>query len=151
MMIPKGLAAAVLATMPEQLNIQRGMEVIPGAEKIKYVTYSVVFISILFTSILILLMDKFPLLRKFYSLFFGKMTVSSDASDDNTQSVETEETQQTDIFSEVAGFFGKKTDEEGAEPDGENAGEPEGEQPSTDGVNDSVSDNSTTSDDNTIQ
>ncbi|MBQ6726793.1 MAG: cation:proton antiporter [Bacteroidales bacterium] len=151
MMIPKGLAAAVLATMPEQLNQQRGMTLIPGAEEIKYVTYSVVFISILFTSILILLMDKFPLLRKFYSLFFGKMTVSSNASDDNAQVTETEETQQTDIFHEVAGFFGKKTDETDVEPDDENVGEPEGEKSSADSADDSVSDNTTTSDENTIQ
>lgn len=98
MMIPKGLAAAVLATMPEQVNLQRGMEVIPGAETIKYVTYSVVFISILFTSILILLMDRVPLLRRFYSFFFGKITTSRETLDEQPQQPENEAEKQSDIF-----------------------------------------------------
>lgn len=63
-MIPKGLAAAVLATIPEQ-------EGVPGGETIKYVAYSVVFISIVFTSVLILLSDKYPTVRKVYRFFFS--------------------------------------------------------------------------------
>ena len=98
LMIPKGLAAAVLATMPEQVNLQRGVEVIPGAETIKYVTYSVVFISILFTSILILLMDRVPLLRRFYSFFFGKISASQNTLDEQMQSSENETEKQSDIF-----------------------------------------------------
>ena len=99
LMIPKGLAAAVLATMPEQVNLQRGVEVIPGAETIKYVTYSVVFISILFTSILILLMDRVPLLRRFYSFFFGKISASQDTlNKQQPQQSENETVKQSDIF-----------------------------------------------------
>jgi len=98
LMIPKGLAAAVLATMPEQVNLQRGVEVIPGAETIKYVTYSVVFISILFTSILILLMDRVPLLRRFYSFFFGKISASQNTLDEQMQPSENETEKQSDIF-----------------------------------------------------
>ena len=118
MMIPKGLAAAVLATMPEQLNIERGMEIIPGATTIKYVTYSVVFISILFTSILILLMDRMPLLRRFYSFFFGKMSESQENSDKVSQNSGNEEEKQTDIFHEVAGIFGRRGSEKSPEVEG---------------------------------
>lgn len=117
-MIPKGLAAAVLATMPEQLNIERGMEIIPGATTIKYVTYSVVFISILFTSILILLMDRMPLLRRFYSFFFGKMSESQENSDKVSQNSGNEEEKQTDIFHEVAGIFGRRGSEKSPEVEG---------------------------------
>ncbi|MCR5424990.1 MAG: cation:proton antiporter [Bacteroidales bacterium] len=54
MMIPKGLAAAVLASMPEQVNIAAGYSVIPHAEMIKYIAYSVIFFSIIITSLLVL-------------------------------------------------------------------------------------------------
>lgn len=107
MMIPKGLAAAVLATMPEQLNLDRGVELIPGAATIKYVTYSVVFISILFTSILILLLDHFPLLRRFYSLFFGKMVPQPQGG-----SADDPEEKQSDIFREMADMFGRGNSKE---------------------------------------
>ena len=63
-MIPKGLAAAVLATIPEQKGI-------PGGETIKYVVYSVVFVSIAFTSILILLSYRYPKVRRLYWFFFS--------------------------------------------------------------------------------
>lgn len=52
-MIPKGLAAAVLASVPEQLGL-------PGGESIKYITFSVVLFSILLCSILILLIERYP-------------------------------------------------------------------------------------------
>lgn len=54
MMIPKGLVAAVLASMPEQLNTTMGYEVVPGATLIKHITYSVIFCSIIITSLLVL-------------------------------------------------------------------------------------------------
>ena len=116
MMIPKGLAAAVLATMPEQVNLQRGVEVIPGAETIKYVTYSVVFISILFTSILILLMDRVPLLRRFYSFFFGKISTSQDTLDEQQQQPENEVEKQSDIFQV---FTKDDSDDDGQTPSAE--------------------------------
>lgn len=60
---PKGLAAAVLATIP----LQRGVE---GGEFIKNVTFSIVLFSIVFTSVLIPLVDKVPFIRKFYDFMF---------------------------------------------------------------------------------
>ena len=54
MMIPKGLVSAVLASMPEQVNLAAGYVVIPGASLIKHVTYAVIFCSIIFCSLLVL-------------------------------------------------------------------------------------------------
>ncbi len=53
-MVPKGLAAVVLASIP----IQQG---VVGGEIIKNVTYGVVLFSIVITSILVLLLEKTPL------------------------------------------------------------------------------------------
>jgi NhaP-type Na+/H+ or K+/H+ antiporter len=61
-MVPKGLAAAVLASIP----LQRGIE---GGEFIQNVTYAVVFLSIVVNSLLIFLLEKTPL-GKFYNAFF---------------------------------------------------------------------------------
>ena len=58
MMIPKGLVAAVLASMPEQLNNSLGYEVVPGATMIKEITYAVIFCSIIITSLLVLVTSK---------------------------------------------------------------------------------------------
>ena len=55
MMIPKGLVSAVLASMPEQVNLAAGYVVIPGASLIKHVTYAVIFCSIIYCSLLVLL------------------------------------------------------------------------------------------------
>ena len=52
-MIPKGLAAAVLASVPEHFGLEGGTE-------IKYITFSVVLFSILLCSLLILTIEKFP-------------------------------------------------------------------------------------------
>jgi len=54
MMVPKGLVAAVLASIPEQVNLAAGSLVIPGATLIKNVTYSVIFFSIIICSLLVL-------------------------------------------------------------------------------------------------
>lgn len=54
-MIPKGLVSAVLASMPEQVNLAAGYEVIPGATMVKHLTYAVIFSSIVICSILTLL------------------------------------------------------------------------------------------------
>lgn len=58
MMIPKGLVSAVLASMPEQVNIEAGEAIIPGASTIKHVTYAVIFCSICICSILVLVTSK---------------------------------------------------------------------------------------------
>lgn len=58
MMIPKGLVSAVLASMPEQVNIAAGYTIIPAADTMKYITYSVIFCSIIICSLLVLLTSK---------------------------------------------------------------------------------------------
>lgn len=57
-MIPKGLATAVLASIPEQVNIQAGREIIPDAEMIKHVTYAIILFSIIICSTLVILTRK---------------------------------------------------------------------------------------------
>jgi potassium/hydrogen antiporter len=58
-MVPKGLAAAVLATIP----LQKG---IPFGDYIMNITFSVILFSILFTSILIPLLEKSKSVQLFY-------------------------------------------------------------------------------------
>lgn len=57
--VPKGLAAAVLATIP----VQRG---IPGGETIQNVVFAVIFFSIIFTSILVPVLEKNNKVSRFY-------------------------------------------------------------------------------------
>jgi len=59
-MVPKGLAAAVLATIP----LQQG---IAGGELIKNIVFSVVLFSIIFTSVLIPLLEKSSATQSFYT------------------------------------------------------------------------------------
>jgi NhaP-type Na+/H+ or K+/H+ antiporter len=58
--VPKGLAAAVLATIPMQQGIA-------GGELIKDIVFSVILFSIVFTSVLIPLIEKSEGLRNFYT------------------------------------------------------------------------------------
>lgn len=58
MMIPKGLVSAVLASMPEQVNVAAGYTVIPAADMIKYITYSVIFCSIVICSLIVLITSR---------------------------------------------------------------------------------------------
>lgn len=60
MMVPKGLAAAVLASLPAQAGL-------PGGELIQNITYSTVLISIVLNSILIMLNNRVPLMGKAYT------------------------------------------------------------------------------------
>jgi len=64
-MTPKGLAAAVLATIPEMAGV-------PEGTMIKNIAYAVILFSIILTSILILSSDKSKKLTRFYSIFFGE-------------------------------------------------------------------------------
>lgn len=57
-MMPKGLASAVLASMPRQINNLAGHVVIPFAERIECVVYSTIFFSIVICSLLVLLSRK---------------------------------------------------------------------------------------------
>lgn len=60
--LPKGLAAAVLASIP----LHEGVK---GGEFIQNVTFSIIIFSILFTSVLIFLLDKVPKVSGFYGRF----------------------------------------------------------------------------------
>ncbi len=72
-MIPKGLAAAVLASVPEQLGIE-------GGAMIKYITFSVVLFSILFCSLLVLLIEKFPRVTVVLHFIFKQKTSKKPAA-----------------------------------------------------------------------
>jgi len=73
-MTPKGLAAAVLATIPAQAGMPNGI-------MIKNITFSVVFFSILVTSVLIFLNNRQGGLRRFYAAFFGKRSEVSEGEE----------------------------------------------------------------------
>ncbi|HZJ74922.1 MAG TPA: cation:proton antiporter [Perlabentimonas sp.] len=64
-MVPKGLAAAVLASLP----LQQGVE---GGEFIRDITYAVILFSIIFTSVLVPLVEKSSTVRGIYGLFLRK-------------------------------------------------------------------------------
>lgn len=64
MMVPKGLAAAVLASLP----VQAGM---PGGVMIQNITYSTVLISIIVNSILIMLNNRYKVVGKIYRYFLN--------------------------------------------------------------------------------
>ena len=61
-MVPKGLAAAALASLP----FQRGLE---GGEFIRDITYAIILFSIIFSSLLVPAVEKYPRFRSFYGLF----------------------------------------------------------------------------------
>lgn len=66
-MVPKGLAAAVLATIPAQNNVR-------GGEEIQNVVFAVILFSIIFTSVLIPLIENSKRVQSFYgnALSFNK-------------------------------------------------------------------------------
>ena len=59
MMIPRGLAAAVLATMISQSGLT-------GSERVSNIVFSVIFFTIIFTSVLVPLLEKSKKFRRFY-------------------------------------------------------------------------------------
>ena len=59
MMIPRGLAAAVLATMISQSGLT-------GSERVSNIVFSVIFFTIIFTSVLVPLLEKSNKFRRFY-------------------------------------------------------------------------------------
>jgi len=71
-MSPKGLAAVVLASMPLEQNLQDG-------SKLQSVTYGVVFVSIVLTSVLSFLIERTALARFYAFLFrgFGRPAVAA--------------------------------------------------------------------------
>ena len=74
--VPKGLAAAVLATVP----VQRGIE---GAETIQNIVFAVILFSIIFTSVLIPVLDKDNAVSRFYKRCFGPKEKSIEEMLDN--------------------------------------------------------------------
>ena len=63
-MVPKGLAAAVLASLP----FQYGM---PGGEYIQNITYATVLLSIVLNSLLVFLHSRYPGVKWFYGYFLA--------------------------------------------------------------------------------
>jgi len=61
-MVPKGLAAAVMASLPAQAGL-------PGGEMIQNITYSTVLITIILNSFLVMLNSRYTALGKFYGFF----------------------------------------------------------------------------------
>jgi cell volume regulation protein A len=61
---PKGLAAAVLASIPAQMGV-------PGGDLIQNVTYSVILFSIVLTSIMVFLVEKTPVYKIYQGIFAG--------------------------------------------------------------------------------
>lgn len=64
-MVPKGLAAAVLASLPAQYGM-------PGGELIQNISYSAVLISIVFNSVLYILYSKYDEMKWFYAYFLSE-------------------------------------------------------------------------------
>jgi NhaP-type Na+/H+ or K+/H+ antiporter len=63
-MSPKGLAAVVLASIPLEQHL-------PGGEMIQAITYGVVFLSIVFTSVLTFLIERTGVAKLYVALFRG--------------------------------------------------------------------------------
>lgn len=70
---PKGLAAAVLASIPAQMGV-------PGGDLIQNVTYSVILFSIVLTSIMVFLVEKTPVYKIYQGIFTGYKERGSDQS-----------------------------------------------------------------------
>jgi len=82
-MVPKGLAAAVLATLPVQHQL-------PHAEWVPGTVYMVVLISICLTALLVILIEKTPVQRLYFGLFgsFAEPVPEPVPSAPNEQGVE---------------------------------------------------------------
>lgn len=78
MMIPRGLAAAVLATMISQSQLT-------GSERVSNIVFSVIFFTIIFTSVLVPLLEKSEKFRKIYIkiINFPNFKNKQDNIDDN--------------------------------------------------------------------
>jgi cell volume regulation protein A len=63
-MVPKGLAAAVLATLPLQAGIEKGIEM-------QYIVYAMILLTIISSTVLTFLVDQ-GVLRRAYSSLFSK-------------------------------------------------------------------------------
>ncbi|MEI6408880.1 MAG: cation:proton antiporter [Bacteroidota bacterium] len=82
-MIPKGLGAAVLASLPAQQGIE-------GGETIQSVVFSIILCTTIFTTILTFLVDKTPL-AALYGWIFGLLGLDKSAPKDAVETTETVE------------------------------------------------------------
>ena len=103
-MIPRGLAAAVLATMISQSGLA-------GSDGVSNIVFSVIFFSIIFTSVLVPFLEKSDKFRSFYIKLlyipsFGKKAIipddeSNEISDEKnatrTESVAKEEEERVSV------------------------------------------------------
>lgn len=90
MMIPRGLAAAVLATMISQSGLA-------GCERVSNIVFSVIFFTIIFTSVLVPLLEKSEKFRGFYIKLihfslFGKKYILTDSDDNDSTKNEVDTT-----------------------------------------------------------
>ena len=104
MMIPRGLAAAVLATMISQSGLK-------GSEGVSNIVFSVIFFSIIFTSVLVPFLEKSERFRRFYIKLlyfpsFGKKAIIdmeenkecyNDKTDTNPETFNKEEDERVSI------------------------------------------------------
>ena len=74
-MVPKGLAAAVLATIPAQAGV-------PGGEIIQSIVFAVILFSIIFTSVMVPILDRENVISRFYRKRFIKKEESLIINDD---------------------------------------------------------------------
>lgn len=79
LMIPKGLVAAVLASIPEQVGLPQG-------DMIKNIVYATVLFSILLCSILIFIIERYPKANIFLRFFFHPKRISKTNSTLNNSS-----------------------------------------------------------------
>jgi NhaP-type Na+/H+ or K+/H+ antiporter len=94
MMIPRGLAAAVLATMISQSQLA-------GSERVSNIVFSVIFFTIIFTSVLVPLLEKSEKFRNRYTKVisfprFKKNEIENDIEETNAENTNTKESQDND-------------------------------------------------------
>ncbi|MBQ5689431.1 MAG: hypothetical protein IIV21_05640, partial [Bacteroidales bacterium] len=94
MMIPRGLAAAVLATMISQSQLA-------GSERVSNIVFSVIFFTIIFTSVLVPLLEKSEKFRNRYTKIisfprFKKNEIENDIEETYVENTNTRETQDND-------------------------------------------------------
>ena len=89
MMIPRGLAAAVLATMISQSQLT-------GSERVSNIVFSVIFFTIIFTSMLVPLLEKSDKFRRIYTKIISFPNFKKDIYDiDSYTEIEEYDTEAT--------------------------------------------------------
>ena len=95
MMIPRGLAAAVLATMISQSQLA-------GSERVSNIVFSVIFFTIIFTSVLVPLLEKSEKFRNRYTKvisfprFKKNIEIENDIEETYIENTNTKKTQEVD-------------------------------------------------------